>query len=131
MAQCCRCRLSLALSCSIAIGMATACDVTDVEQLQPGRPSTATRSIFYGQTAPTLYTGLTSSQQNAVVQLYASSYGGGFCSGSLVSEHVVLTAGHCIHPPGEAEFRPSINASRPDHNLYSSPASRTDVKGWI
>lgn len=72
-----------------------------------GSPVRAVQPIFYGQTTPTLYTGLTASEQNAVVQLYAPMYGQGFCSGSLISEHVVLTAGHCIHPPDQGEFTAS------------------------
>lgn len=62
--------------------------------------------IFYGKTSPTLYTGLTADQQNAIVSLCYNFTEHCFCTGTLISPHVVLTAGHCIYDedgytPGE------------------------------
>ncbi|MBN2359110.1 MAG: trypsin-like serine protease, partial [Deltaproteobacteria bacterium] len=96
-----------ALSCGMAIACAAACGVDDLAPVTAGRRPTAVRSVFYGHASPTLYPDLSAEQQNAVVQLYAPAYGQGFCTGTLVSPHVVLTAAHCIQPPGEAAFTAS------------------------
>jgi V8-like Glu-specific endopeptidase len=57
-------------------------------------PPSIAESIYYGHTSPDLYTGLTTAQQNAIVAV-CSIYGC-HCSGTIISPHVVLTAGHCV-----------------------------------
>ena len=51
-------------------------------------------SIYFGTRAPTLVP-LDAAQQNAVVGVTDTSSTGAFCSGSLITDTVVLTALHC------------------------------------
>ena len=86
----------------------------------------APRPIYYGQTSPTLYTSMTISQQNAVMALWNTTYDYGFCTSTLISPHVVLTAAHCVVQdgyhlsPSEVTVRVGSNAANPIATLYPS-----------
>lgn len=53
------------------------------------------QAIYNGSESPTLYTSMSAAQQNAVVSICANWYGC-FCTGAIISPHVVLTAAHCL-----------------------------------
>ncbi len=88
------------LSISAGCGDATEVDskASDLanEESQPEIDRYDPLPIYYGQTSPTLYT-IPEDQQNAVVALYFKAYNSGFCTGTLISPSVVLTAAHCIN----------------------------------
>jgi hypothetical protein len=60
-------------------------------------------AVYFGTRAPTLVP-LDAQQQNAVVGITDRFTAGTFCSGTLVSADVVLTAEHCVEGYGDDEM---------------------------
>lgn len=116
--------LRLAGSCALAT--AAACGAVDRGPLL-APPVRQDRAIFCGETTPTLYPGLTAAQQNAVVHIFDVAWGQGFCTGTLISTRIVLTAGHCIHYPPADAYRPNDLTVRigPDS---SAPIAELEVE---
>lgn len=93
------------------------CGVGDDEK------TATSRKVYYGTTSPTLFN-ISTGQQKAVVALRGVlNYGSeiNFCSGTLISDRVVLTAAHCFYgevsSPDEVTVTIGLNSDQPEATL--------------
>jgi V8-like Glu-specific endopeptidase len=86
------------------LSLVASCGPAGLEPQQEPSPLVSEDPIVNGSLNPTLYTSLTTQQRNAVVALCYSGGYGCFCSGTMISRHVVLTAAHCIDQRPEGQI---------------------------
>ncbi len=84
----------------LVIFVLTSCNdkdlTTEVTGINLATIETPATAIFHGDPAPTLYHDMPLAQQNSIVAVCGVKSGKCFCSGTIISPHLVLTASHCV-----------------------------------